>query len=274
MDDFFYWLSKAFWLLASPDSVLVLLAVLGTILLYAQQLKWAKRCFTLLTASLLFIAIVPLGHWLLIPLETKFPSSPELPSKVDGIIVLSGPEEPLQTDYWQLPSLGGAAERNLAFMALAKQYPKAKLVFSGGGAFTEPHLTQAHVAHQMFKQQGFDTERVIFEDRSRNTVENVNLSYPLAQPKPGENWLMVTSAFHMSRSVGLFCARGWPVIPYPVDHRTLPGKYSVMQWKFGGNLQLLSLALREWIGLSAYYWWGKTNAWLPAQCAKLDPNAS
>ena len=72
--------------------------------------------------------------------------------------------------------------------------------------------------------------------------------------KPGERWLLVTSAYHMPRSVGIFRKAGFAVEPYPVD------------WRTGGRADLLSIfdlchvtgwtrveiAMREWMGLAAY----------------------
>ena len=66
------------------------------------------------------------------------------------------------------------------------------------------------------------------ERRSRNTQENVEFSKAMVAPKSGERWLLVTSAFHMPRSVGLFRKAGFAVEPYPVD------------WRVGGKSDLLA----------------------------------
>ena len=106
-----------------------------------------------------------------------------------------------------------------AFVGLARKYPDAKLVFSGGAAsLTHPELKETLVARQLFSDLGLDTSRVIFEDRARKTSENAILTYALVQPKPDQTWLLITSAIHMPRSVGVFRRAGWRILPYqPVD---------------------------------------------------------
>ena len=63
-------------------------------------------------------------------------------------------------------------------------------------------------------------DRFIFEDASRTTWENAVNSRDLLKPKPGERFLLVTSSFHMPRSMGAFRMAGFEVEAYPVDWRT------------------------------------------------------
>jgi uncharacterized SAM-binding protein YcdF (DUF218 family) len=107
---------------------------------------------------------------------------------------------------------------------------------------------------------------VLLESESRNTAENVAFSKSLAKPKPGETWVLVTSAFHMPRSVGIFCRAGWPVVPYPVDHRALRGHLLRADAGVVGNLNYLSMGIKEWVGLAAYFATGRTTALFPAGC--------
>jgi len=112
---------------------------------------------------------------------------------------------------------------------------------------------------------GMDTGRVIFERESRNTFENVADSKALVHPAPGETWILVTSAFHMPRSVGLFRAQGWPVIPDPVDYKTGTGQYEAGGFSIDltGHLDLLSQAIKEWIGLLANRIMGHSETFFP-----------
>ena len=103
----------------------------------------------------------------------------------------------------------------------------------------------------------------MFERQSRNTIENAIESKKLAQPKAGENWLLLTSAFHMPRSIGCFRSVGWTVIPFAVDYRSV----SELEWAhFNASSQLekLSIALREYIGLASYRLMGRTPELFPA----------
>ena len=128
------------------------------------------------------VALFPIGEWLLYPLETKYPHNPQLEA-VDGIIVLSGSEDPIYTKTWNQVTVGGATERNLAFMMLARQHPEAKLVFTGGvGNMLQQDYKEADVAKRLFEEQGMDVSQVIFERESRNTWENALLSKELVRP--------------------------------------------------------------------------------------------
>jgi uncharacterized SAM-binding protein YcdF (DUF218 family) len=111
---------------------------------------------------------------------------------------------------------------------------------------------------------GLDTGRIVFEDRSRNTWENARYSYDLVKPQPGERWLLVTSAKHMPRSVGVFRKVGWPVIAYPADYLT--GRDGPLMPGFGflAGLDGLEKGTREWTGLIAYRLLGRTDTLFPS----------
>jgi uncharacterized SAM-binding protein YcdF (DUF218 family) len=102
------------------------------------------------------------------------------------------------------------------------------------------------------------------ERQSRNTQENAGLSKTLAAPKPGERWLLVTSAFHMPRSVGVFRKAGFAVEPYPVDWRT-GGRGDLFSFTARAieGLSRVETGVREWMGLAAYWISGKTTEFLP-----------
>ena len=257
MDSLFYWFSKLIWLLASPDSLFLIWFVVGFFLLWLGKNVWAKRVLGILLGVMLMVALFPIGDWLLYPLETKYPHNPKL-EDVDGIIILGGSEDAVHTKVWNQVAVGGAAERNLAFMMLARQHPEAKLVFTGGvGSMLQPDYKQADVAKRLFEEQGMDVSQVIFERESRNTWENALLSKELVRPESGTNWVLITTAWHMPRSMGIFCKVGWEVIPYPVDFYTRPDNLLRVNLGFADNLNGLIIATKEWIGLMVYRFTGK-----------------
>ena len=112
-----------------------------------------------------------------------------------------------------------AADRVVEAAALARHYPKARIIFSGGSANLTDGPREADYAAAIFERLGVAKDRLIMERRSRNTMENAEFSKELAAPKNGERWLLVTSAFHMPRSIGIFRKVGFAVEPYPVDWR-------------------------------------------------------
>jgi uncharacterized SAM-binding protein YcdF (DUF218 family) len=129
-------------------------------------------------------------------------------------------------------------------------------------ALVDTSEREADVARAVLAAVGLDTDRVTFERDSRNTYENAIDGKRLADPKPGETWILITSAYHMPRAVGCFRAQGWPVIPYPVDYGTEPHG-NPPTFSLLGGLDEVHWALREWLGLVFYALAGRTDRWFP-----------
>ncbi|MCW8887708.1 MAG: YdcF family protein [Gammaproteobacteria bacterium] len=259
MDSLFFWISKLAWLFVAPDNVLLLMLTLGVILLWFGKLKWSKIVLSVVLLLMLFIALFPVGEWLLYPLESKY-SRPELPKRIDGIIVLSGAENTKLSRSWGTIELNSAAERDISFIALSRRYPQAKLVFTGGsGSMIDQSTKGADIAKMLFLQQGLNIDQIIFERDSRNSYENVIFSHKLVQPHPDEKWLLITTAWHMPRSRGIFCKSHWDVIPYPVDYRTQRDNLFRVELDFSENLKLLVTGVKEWLGIVAYSLSGKMD---------------
>jgi len=241
------------------------------LLVLALPLSWwraTRRAGIALGAAMLVavaaIGLLPLHDWMMRPLEEYFPV-PDLPSQVDGVIVLGGAERPDIMAQRGWPELNSNADRLIGFVALARQYPTARLVFSGGAAIPrgDGELTEADVAAAVFAKLGLDPERVIYEKASRNTAENASLSYGLVQPKAGETWILVSSARHLPRAVNTFVSVGWPVVPYPVDYLTGPApefEFSPLRRLSGFNF-----VAKEMLGLLWYRLRGATSDLLPAR---------
>jgi uncharacterized SAM-binding protein YcdF (DUF218 family) len=201
------------------------------------------------------MSVFPLGDLLLKPIEQTYPAEPPL-ENVDGIIILGGSEDARGSAYWGQVQLNEGGERYTAALTLARRFPRARLVFTGGsGALRDvagTEVSEADVAERLFTSLGIAPERLLVEGRSRNTSENARLSLALASPAPGETWVLVTSAFHMPRAVRSFEAAGWTgVVPWPVDYRTFAFSDGI-GWELSRNLRVLGIALREQAGQLAY----------------------
>jgi len=255
---------KLTWLFTQPGNLYFILLAVAVALLWTRWQRIGRRLLGTLAVLGLAVAVLPLGTWLLVPLENRF-AGIRPPEKIDGLIVLGGSVNQFITRARGQPTLSGSVERLLAFAALAKKHPQAKLVFTGGsGDLLRQDIKESEAAEQLFRQIGLDTSRITFESRSRNTAENARFSRTLAQPRPGEVWVLITSARHMPRAYGSFRAAGWRVSPYPVDYGT-DGRYRLRpQFNFAGGLSRLSAGLKEWVGLVYYYWRGRTDALFPA----------
>ncbi|WP_247877914.1 YdcF family protein [Azospirillum sp. TSO22-1] len=250
-----------------PGNLLALLLAFGAALLFSRResrRRTGRRIVAAVALGFLALTTLPVGTWVIRPLEERFPK-PALPKHVDGIIVLGGALNPPLAAERDEPSVNEAAERVLATAELGLRYPNARIVFTGGsGSLWGGRYREGEVMRAALDQVGFDTGRVLFENESRNTWENALFSRDLAGPKPGDTWILVTSAWHMPRSVGIFRRVGWEVLPYPVDYRSRPGPKPYLIFELDGNLDKLSWAVREWIGLVAYRLMDRSDALFPA----------
>jgi uncharacterized SAM-binding protein YcdF (DUF218 family) len=257
--------SKILAPLLDPRTVVFLGLLLGTILLWTRARRWGRALVSLAMAVSLFFIFVPVGTWLMTGLEDRFPAATP-PARVDGIVVLGGDFDTQLTLARGPTSTGGmGVPRLIAFADLARRYPEARLIFTGGpGRLFDPELKDAAGAVGILRALGVDPARVVFEDESRNTAENAAYSLRLAAPQPGQAWLLVTSAFHMPRSIGCFRRVGWATIrPWPVGYMTVPGFEGMGGLYFDGGMGVLTYALHEWIGLIAYRLLDRTDAVFP-----------
>lgn len=255
MDTAFFIASKLIWAAMRPDSLLML-ALLASWLMLRHSPATARAMLGLTLLTMAIIALWPVQTLLLAPLEDRYPQ-PTLPDQVAGIIVLGGAELPDLTVARDQVHLNAAAERMTETMALALRHPSAAVIFTGGNGNLRGGAAGAEAARRLFTDLGLPPDRLMLESASRNTSENATMTLRLLQPKPGQRWLLVTSAFHMPRAVAAFCAAGWTgLIPYPVDYRS-PG--DGVGWSFTENADQLTIALREWIGLAAYRLTGRAT---------------
>lgn len=259
-------LSKVLWILLAPGNLLAFSATGGIALQLAGGRRARRLGLTLgglVALVLLTFTLLPVDAWLLLPLERRFPV-PELPERVDGIIVLGGMIDASATAAWGRPTLNHGADRMTDFVYLARRWPQARLVFSGGsGSLTNTELTEAPVAREVLQRLGLDPARVVFEGQSRNTYENVRFSLESVKPAADERWVLITSATHMPRAVGIFRRAGWPVLPWPVAFRTGLEAGQPPSLDLSATLLRFDDALHEWIGLLAYRLMDRTDAWFP-----------
>jgi uncharacterized SAM-binding protein YcdF (DUF218 family) len=254
-------LSKLFWYVAAPGNFLAILVVLGGVALCLRWRRTGTVLVVVASVALLAVVLTPIPEWTIVPLEDRFPRPP-LPGHIDGMIVLGGAVDVAITKARQAPTVNDSAERLIEAAALARRYPGARIVLSGGEGFRAVDWNEASPMRDMLVSLGVPAERMLLETRSRNTAENAAYSYAMVHPRPGQVWLLITSAFHMPRAVGCFRHVGWTVTPYPVDYRTAPGVMG-RDYFLGERLPLLEIAVKEWIGLVAYYLAGRTDAVFP-----------
>ncbi|MCG2639999.1 MULTISPECIES: YdcF family protein [Bradyrhizobium] len=248
-----------------PLNLLVELGIISVVLMATRFAGIGRKLAATTLVLLALAAFSPLGNLLLYPLESRFPPWDPSRGAPDGIIVLGGSVDTDLSAAHHTPVVLHAADRLLAPAELARRYPNARIVFTGGSAnLISTHAREADYSVPILESIGIPKERLVVERDSRNTYENAVFTKRLVAPKPGERWLLITSAYHMPRSMGIFRKAGFDVEAYPVD------------WRMGGRDELFSftnisadglgrtdVAVREWIGLLAYRIMGRTSELLP-----------
>lgn len=261
----FYYVSKIVWFFLTPSNALVTLAIVGLVLMQTRWTILGWRLTASAVAGLLIAGLSPLGNALILPLEERFPSYVDDGTPVAGVVVIGGTFDTEATNVHGQMALNETGERLVALGELARRYPDAKVIYAGGGSEFTPDMTpEATLVENTIGQLGLPPERIIYERKSLNTFENAVFAKAIAAPKPGERWLIVTSAFHMPRTMGVFRAAGFEIVPYAVDYRTAGANSLLRPFAFvGEGLRRTDIAAKEWIGLGAYYVSGRTADLFP-----------
>lgn len=260
-----FYLSKIFWLAAQPLSLAFIAVLLGCIAGFAG---WRRLgCgFTLLAGIVLFVTLyTSSGAVALQALENRFARPQSVPENLSCMIVLGGAFETEVTTRRGGIELNQAADRFVEALRLLRDHPQSRVLVSGGdGSLSGDYEGDAAVSRRFFSTFGIAPERLVGETASRTTYENVvNIKDLLVREKL-QNCLLITSAFHMPRAVGLFRKSGIDVTPWPTDYRTAGNVGLMLDFSQPtANAQLTSTALREWIGLLGYFLSGRTSALYP-----------
>lgn len=261
----FYFISKIVWFFLTPSNALLTLALVGVALAWTRFDTFGWRLTAGALVGLLAAGLLPFGNVLMYPLEERFPAFVDDGLPVAGVVVLGGTFDTEATNVHGQMALNETGERLVALGELARRYPEAKIVYAGGGSeFTPDTTPEATLVENTVGQLGIAPGRILYERKSLNTYQNALYAKEVAKPRAGERWLVVTSAFHMPRAMGVFRAVGFEVRAYPVDYRTAGASSMLRPFAFlSEGLRRTDIAAKEWIGLGAYYASGRTGALFP-----------
>ena len=262
----FFLLSKVLGFIALPSNAIALVCCLGLGLLVLKRRRAGTSLLTVGIAALLIFGYSPMSNVLLLTLSERFPAWHFDGHEPDGIIILGGAIEAGPSAARNSVEVDGAAERVIAALELARRFPRARIVYSSGsGNLIEQPVSEAPIAGRLLERFGVSPERIVLETTSRTTDENARFTRKLVSPKPSEHWLLVTSAHHMPRSIGVFRKAGFDVEAYPVDWRTRGWSDAALPFhKLSAGLARADAAVHEWTGLFAYWLTGRNDTLFPA----------
>lgn len=248
--------------LSTPSTLLALTALFGVVLLiFRPQIGGIVAALSL--TGIAVAALSPLGNVLLTPLDKRFPMW-SYPSQqgLEGIIVQCGSYDKVRYSYVSTLVLENDTEPVALIVDLARRYPNAKIILSGGNPSEKAELDDAATLKKYFVSLGIAPARILVEGRSRTTAQNAQFAASLLHPLPSSRWLLVTYGYRMPRAVGAFRKAGFNVVAFPVHLRT---NGWAQMWRPDNsateNLLKLDIATHEWLGLAYYKLRGHSDEW-------------
>lgn len=251
-----------------PSNLLFVLLILSTVLLAFGRRRAALSGLSFAAAATALFGWMPFGELILAPLEARFP-----PVRIEsapppfGLIVLGGAEVNAThaRAMGTLMEFGEAGERAPIAALLARRFPDARIVISGGAGSPDPAApSEAEGIRDILVASGVDTARIAFDRRALGTVAQVRGVLELIGPDRGEIWWVLTSAYHMPRSIGAFRKAGFDPVAFPTDFRRIPPFDPLYLFpRVSDGLRMTDIAAREWIGLLAFRLAGRTDEVFP-----------
>ena len=255
-----FFLSKFLWTILNPFNFIFIILFLSFLFNFFSKKKISNFLFLLSFILFLLIGFFPTGKYLFFILERNFHEQKILPDNLDGIIILGGATNPLLTKVHKQISLNGSVERLTESIKFIKKYPNVKVFFAGGsGSLSHPELSHSAVAKLFYTSLNINLKNIYFDQKSRNTHENILFAKNFFNPNMNQKWIIVSSAFHLPRAMNIAQKLNWNLIPYATDFR-LSKEFS---WKpsfnFFNNFYFFQQASHEWIGIVAYYLLGRSD---------------
>lgn len=249
----FFFFSKILTLFLFPLPLTIIIGILTSFFLVK---KWKSRLFYMFPFLFLWFFSTNFTAGILMePLEDAYPpiAKNELP-EVENLVVLGGMVNNL-TRYPGNAELNGSADRITESILIYKLKKAKKIIYTGGsGSLFFNEVKESDLALNFLLSFDVPKEDIILETESRNTRENAIYTTNLLNNKD-DPIILVTSAFHMRRSIREFENLGYKVIPYPTDYKTVSGNIGI--WESftpkSGALETTTVAIKEWIGIFAYF---------------------
>ena len=255
-----FYLSKILWDIFSPFNLIIFLIFIGTFFNFINFRRFSKIIYSLVLILILLTGILPTGQYMIYLLEKNYSVKKNLPDNIDGILILGGATNPLLTKDHNQIVLNDSAERITESIKLIKKYPNSKVVFAGGsGSLLYPNLSHSAVAKRFYESFGVNTEKIYFDDKSRNTYENILFTKNKFKNIKNERWIVISSAFHLTRVLNVSEKLDLKFIPYATDYRLQKEFYFKLSINFFSNISTFELASHEWLGLIYYYLMGRSS---------------
>jgi uncharacterized SAM-binding protein YcdF (DUF218 family) len=267
MDSIFFVFSKVIHILIEPLNWLLILIAFALLFLLLRKNHLVRRALGISLCLGIFIGYMPTSQLAMRILEDAVPQTlltPELLGQVGGVLILGGAIEggPIARDRGEI-SIGSSAERVTKTFQLLRQHPELPFIFSGySGRLVPQGLSEADAFKQLLQEQGLGNHPGYYENQSRNTYENMLYSKKIIdgisekEGAPVKPWLLITSAWHMLRSIQVAHKQDIDVLPILVDYQT-SNSYSWHRFDLVEGGEQWNWLIHELVGMAAYWVTGK-----------------
>ena len=248
----YFYLSKILAPFLNPTNLLFFLLIFFIFKNIKLKIRF-KFLFIFITFIITFISTLPIGKTGLKYLENDYVFQEKL-SNIDNIFILAGSEEISTTKATNKLNLNNGSERLISSVKLALDNPNATIYFIGGdGHLIKNEINEIKVAQLFFEDIGFDTRRVKFIQNTRNTIENLKALKKINIQDQSN--VLITSAFHMKRSMIIANTLDIKIKPYAVDFRSIE-KFNLINYyqrlSVANNWDSFNIFFRELLGIFAF----------------------
>jgi len=248
----YFYLSKLLAPLLNPTNLLFIFLIFFYLFNLKSKIKF-KLFSNIVLILLLLLSFFPLGNLGLRYLEKDYILQDKV-YKVDNIIVLAGSENIISTEITKKLTLNNGSERLIISAKLALDNPDSKIYYLGGdGRLSKSKFNEADVAKIFYSNIHFDLNRVIFIDNTRNTVENLKAFKKINTFNQSN--ILITSAFHMKRSMLIAKKLDLNIKPFGVDFRSV-NNFNILNYyqrlSIAENWQSFNIFFREIIGILVF----------------------
>ena len=253
------------WSVVNFDIIWLIAIIVATFFLWSKKYIIASRILYAFVAVGLVIIVSPLPEWGMTCLENRFSPLKTLPENVKGVIIIGGIVDRHVSQLRGEPSYNMFGARMAPILKLMDQHPHLTYIIMGGGRPYVENFQEADILIRYLEYLKPKLANLLFDNKSSTTVESAYVSYNMVKPKPGDKWLLLTSAYHMPRAVGVFRKAGWDIIPYPVDFRTSGEYYMRINLSLWWGFMMWSISSYELLMNALSYFNGESYTLLPSE---------
>jgi uncharacterized SAM-binding protein YcdF (DUF218 family) len=254
-----FYIAKVINYLLEPLYILsFFLVVLIFLLLFTNFKKLTIFFAKFLLIVFLFFGYTPFSNFLLNKIEDFIKPSKYPVQQLTGVIILGGSFDlELESKERNEVLLNSSAERLTKALEIYKKNPRLLILFSGASNKIKPiGWSESDMAKKFFLEQGVRVDNLIFENKSRNTFENISYSKDIIKNNKG-TWGLITSASHMPRSYFGFKKQGLILEPISADYRTGTSSIFWINFDIKKGLENWNIILHEVVGIFYYKITGK-----------------